>query len=151
MSVGASQSLVLERPFSPYPVQQLNLNCDWHILFNRGKVPFATWNGTLLASNFQSSSRQSNSGFVVFSPKFLSRQGWMLLVSQDTNTVFDYKGTIDTKDIGEIVGICSEENIGNIEWGYGSFPLEEYVKALERSKGELFYNHSLGMQYSKVH
>ncbi|KAI0516191.1 hypothetical protein KFK09_008863 [Dendrobium nobile] len=150
VSVGASQSLVLERPFSPYPVQQLNLNSDWHILFNRGKVPFATWSGTVLASNLQPSSRQPNSGFAIFSPKFLNRQGWMLLMSQDRNEIFDYKGTISTKNTGEIVGICSEENNGNIEWTYGSFPLEEYVKALERSKGELYYNHSLGMQYSKI-
>ncbi|XP_020596619.1 phosphoglucan phosphatase LSF1, chloroplastic isoform X2 [Phalaenopsis equestris] len=148
--IGVSQSLVLERPFSPYPVQQLYLNSDWHILFNRGKVSFASWNGTLLASNLQSSSRQSNSGFAIFSPKFLNRHGWLLWRSHDKNDGFDSKGTINTKEIGEIIGISSDENNGNIEWGYGSFPLEEYLKALERSKGELYYNHSLGMQYSKI-
>uniref|UniRef100_A0A0E0EL34 Uncharacterized protein n=1 Tax=Oryza meridionalis TaxID=40149 RepID=A0A0E0EL34_9ORYZ len=36
------------------------------------------------------------------------------------------------------------------EWAHGSFPLEEYIKALDRAKGELYYNHSLGMQYSKI-
>ncbi|KAK8933405.1 hypothetical protein KSP39_PZI015553 [Platanthera zijinensis] len=143
---GVSQSMVLERPFSPYPIQQLHLNIDYPNIFNRGKVPFATWNGTVLASNLQPSGRQINSGFAIFCPKFLNHQGWMLLLSQGRNDGSGY----EVKNNTEIVSICSEENSGDIGWSHGSFPLEEYVKALERSKGELYYNHSLGMQYSKI-
>lgn len=52
--------------------------------------------------------------------------------------------------VSEIVGLYSDEVDANAEWAHGSFPLEEYIKALDRAKGELYYNHSLGMQYSKV-
>ncbi|XP_031265313.1 phosphoglucan phosphatase LSF1, chloroplastic isoform X3 [Pistacia vera] len=69
-----SFSLVLERPFSPFPIHQLQT--DFDILFNKES--------------------------------------------------------------------------GDGEWAHGSFPLEEYIKALDRSKGELYYNHSLGMRYSKI-
>ncbi|PRQ53941.1 putative protein-tyrosine phosphatase, phosphatase LSF1 [Rosa chinensis] len=72
-----SYSLVLERPFSPFPIQQLLLMNDLDNLFNRGRVPFATWNNRVLASNLQSSAGSSgNSGFVMFSSKFLKPQGW---------------------------------------------------------------------------
>ncbi|CAM8927631.1 unnamed protein product [Rhodiola kirilowii] len=49
-----------------------------------------------------------------------------------------------------VVSLFSEEVSGDGEWAHGSFPLEEYVKALERAKDELYYNHSGGMQYSKI-
>ncbi|KAK4603672.1 hypothetical protein RGQ29_012260 [Quercus rubra] len=91
-------SLVLERPFSPFPIHQLHLMSDLDVLFNRGRVSVASWNKSILASNFQTSSEKSGDG----------------------------------------------------EWAHGNFPLEEYVKALDRSKGELYYNHSLGMRYSKI-
>ncbi|KAG0455030.1 hypothetical protein HPP92_024322 [Vanilla planifolia] len=143
-------SLVLERPFAPYPIQQLHLDIDYDILFNKGKVPFATWNVTLLASRLQPFNRHFNTGFAIFSPRFLTPPGCMLLLSQDRKEGSEFKLQNNKNHAGEVAGICSEENIGDVEWAFGSFPLEEYVKALERAKSELYYNHSLGMQYSKI-
>ncbi|KAL1538568.1 Phosphoglucan phosphatase lsf1, chloroplastic [Salvia divinorum] len=70
-------SLVLERPFAPFPIHQLHLMDDIDILF-------------------------------------------------------------------------TDEASENAEWGHGNFPLEEYAQALDRSKEELYYNHFLGMRYSKI-
>ncbi|KAL2532206.1 Phosphoglucan phosphatase LSF1 [Abeliophyllum distichum] len=146
-----SFSLVLERPFSPFPVHQLHLMNDLDILFNRGRVAIATWKKNILASNLQTSSGSSgNSGFVTFCPKFLTSQGWNYLNDQHTNGPPEMVKHAPALLFGPLVAIFSEEVAGNAEWGYGSFPLEEYVKALERSKGELYYNHSLGMRYSKI-
>ncbi|XXG83929.1 hypothetical protein AAC387_Pa10g1567 [Persea americana] len=148
-----SFSLVLERPFSPFPIQQLYLLGDYDILFNRGRVPIATWNRTVLASNLQPSfGGNGNSGFVVFSPKFLQQQGWKFLSEQNgyaDSQIQNYNNSL-AKPMNQLVGIFSEEESGDAEWAYGSFPLEEYIKALDRSKGELYYNHSLGMRYSKI-
>ncbi|XP_059451551.1 phosphoglucan phosphatase LSF1, chloroplastic isoform X4 [Corylus avellana] len=94
-----SFSLVLERPYSPYPIHQLHLSGGVDMLFNRGRVSVASWNKSILASNLRTS---------------------------------------------------SEKESGNGEWAHGNFPLEEYVRALDRSKGELYYDHSLGMRYSKI-
>lgn len=151
-----SISLVLERPVSPYPIQELYVNGDSHYLFNRGRTPFTTWNKNVLASNLEPSSEgngSSGSGFAIFSPKFLKSQGWMVL-SSDQSEFYDSQlqnnsGSL-AKRMSEIVGIFSEENSDGAEWAFGSFPLEEYIKALDRAKGELYYNHSLGMQYSKI-
>ncbi|KAJ0985849.1 hypothetical protein J5N97_004205 [Dioscorea zingiberensis] len=148
-----SFSLVLERPFTPFPIQQLRLNGDSHILFNKGRVPLATWNRTVLTSNLQSSlDGNGNTGFVIFSPKFLNSQGWMLLSSDQSgfdSLTQNNMGNL-SRTMSEIVGLFSEEESENVEWAFGSFPLEEYIKALDRAKGELYYNHSLGMQYSKI-
>ncbi|CAA3000989.1 phosphoglucan phosphatase LSF1, chloroplastic [Olea europaea subsp. europaea] len=145
-----SFSLVLERPFSPFPVHQLHLMNDLDILYNRGRVSIATWNKNLLASNLQTSSGSSgNSGFVTFCPKFLTPQGWKYLNDQDINGRPHMVKHTPVLPFSSLVAIFSEEVAENAEWGHGSFPLEEYVKALERSKGELYYNHSLGMRYSK--
>lgn len=148
-----SFSLVLERPFSPFPIQQLYLLGDYDILFNRGRVPVVTWNRTLLVSNLQSSPEgNGNSGFVVFSPKFLRQQAWKSLSEQSGHAdsqMENYTNSL-AKPLNLLVAIFSEEDSGDAEWAYGSFPLEEYIKALDRAKGELYYNHSLGMRYSKV-
>ncbi|KAJ4973492.1 hypothetical protein NE237_006666 [Protea cynaroides] len=142
-------SLVLERPFSPFPIQQLLLMSDTDVLFNRGRLPLGTWNRTILASHLQPSSESSgNSGFVTFSSKFLSSKGWKLLNDQYLD--MQKQNSFLTAPISQLVCIFSEEESGDVEWSHGSFPLEEYIKALERSKGELYYNHSLGMQYSKI-
>lgn len=116
---------------------------DNDILFNRGRVPIATWNKSIHASNLQDSSESNgNSGFVVFSQRFLTSQGWKSLNDQNKNG--------QPQVFSPPVAISAEEASENAEWGYGSFPLEEYVAALDRSKGELYYNHSLAMRYSKV-
>ncbi|PSR87578.1 Phosphoglucan phosphatase [Actinidia chinensis var. chinensis] len=145
-------NLVLERPFSPFPIQQLFLMSDLDLLYNRGRVPVATWNKTILASNLQTSSEGSgNSGFVMFSSKFLTPQGWKLNNQNGHVHPQMQKSTLSVAaPLSEIVTIFSEEESGDAEWAHGSFPLEEYTKALDRSKGELYYNHSLGMRYSKI-
>ncbi|GFS45108.1 like SEX4 1 [Actinidia rufa] len=145
-------NLVLERPFSPFPIQQLFLMSDLDLLYNRGRVPVATWNKTILVSNLQTSSEGSgNSGFVMFSSKFLTPQGWKLNNQNGHVHPQMQKSTLAVAaPLSEIVTIFSEEESGDAEWAHGSFPLEEYTKALDRSKGELYYNHSLGMRYSKI-
>lgn len=146
-----SFSLVLERPFSPFPIQQLHLMSDLDILFNRGRVPVATWNKTILASNLQTCSDcGGNSGFVTFSPKFITSQGWKFLMGQNGDVNSKMQRNILSPPISQLVCIFSEEESGDVEWAHGSFPLDEYIKALDRSKGELYYNHSLGMRYSKI-
>lgn len=146
-----SYGLILERPFSPFPIHQLFHLSDLDVLFNRGRVPFATWNKTILTSNLKKSSEGSgNVGFVVFSSKFLASPGWKLLNYQNGNAKSQPQKDLLSPSISPLVCIFSEEEPGEGEWSHGSFPLEEYVKALERSKGELYYNHSLGMRYSKV-
>ncbi|KAJ9683428.1 hypothetical protein PVL29_019140 [Vitis rotundifolia] len=146
-----SFSLILERPFSPFPIQQLHLMSDLDILFNRGRVPVATWNKTILASNLQTcSDGGGNSGFVTFSPKFITSQGWKFLMGQNGDVNLKMQRNILSPHISQLVCIFSEEESGDVEWAHGSFPLEEYIKALDRSKGELYYNHSLGMRYSKI-
>ncbi|KAI4964363.1 hypothetical protein ZWY2020_005885 [Hordeum vulgare] len=113
-------NLVLERPFAPYPIHQLHQNEDYHILFNRGRVPLPTWNSAMLASKLNKSSPgNGKSGFAIFSPRLLSSQGWVLYLVRKMDSI-------------------------------GGFSFEEYIKALDCAKGELYYNHSLGMQYSKI-
>ena len=147
-----SFSLILERPFSPFPIQQLLLFNDLDNSFNKGKVPIATWKNANLASNLQAEEPESdgNSGFVMFSPKFLSSEGWKVLNDQDGDFQSLARKNSINSPVTELVCIFSEDESGEGEWGHGNFPLEEYIKALERSKGELYYNHSLGMRYSKV-
>ncbi|PIN09075.1 hypothetical protein CDL12_18345 [Handroanthus impetiginosus] len=146
-----SCSLVLERPFFPFPIHQLYLMNDLDILFNRGRVPLATWNASLWASNLRSSSESSgNSGFVMFCPKFLTSHGWKYLTDPTKNDQLQKVRNSPVLPFSPLVAVFTEEVSEDAEWGHGSFPLEEYVKALERSEGELNYNHSLGMRYSKI-
>lgn len=145
-----SFSLVLERPFSPYPIQHLHPSAVYHTLFNKGQVAFATWNKNVLAKDLYSDSEANGkSGFAIFSAKFLQSEGWMLLSSQGSvNSLLQSHSHPLAKHAHELISTLSEEEQG--EWAYGSFPLEEYIKALDRAKGELYYNHSLGMQFSRV-
>ncbi|PHU19886.1 Phosphoglucan phosphatase LSF1, chloroplastic, partial [Capsicum chinense] len=152
-------SLVLERPFFPFPIHQLYLMNDIDILYNRGRVPIATWNKNLLASNLQTSCEGSgNSGFIVFSPKLLTLNGWNVLndgdqISQQRKDQISQQRKLNgtpSLPFSPIINIFSEKDLGDSEWAHGNFPLEEYVKALDRSKGELYYNHDLGMRYSKI-
>lgn len=147
-----SFSLVLERPFSPFPIQQLLLLNHLDVSYNKGKVAIATWNKSVFSSNLQvSRETNGNSGFVTFSPKFLSSQGWKLLNSyQNGHVQSQVQKSSLTSPLSQLVSIFSEDEPGDGEWAHGNFPLEEYIKALDRSKGELYYNHSLGMRYSKV-
>ncbi|CAO2836405.1 unnamed protein product [Amaranthus hypochondriacus] len=144
-------SLVLERPFSPFPIQELLLMNDLDILFNRGRVPVATWNKTLVASAVMGScSNNGNSGFVVFSPKFLQSKAWKVLNNENGNTHPLVQLNTYPAPLSQLICISTEEDSSDAEWTHGSFPLGEYTKAIDRSKGEIYYNHSLGMQYSKI-
>ncbi|XP_021842740.1 phosphoglucan phosphatase LSF1, chloroplastic isoform X2 [Spinacia oleracea] len=146
-----SFSLVLERPFSPFPIEEL-LSMDYlDILFNRGHVPVATWSKTLVASVLQGSNESSgNSGFVVFSSKFLVSRAWKMLTCQNGNGHPLVQVNTFPPPLTHLVCISAEEDSTDAEWAHGSFPLGEYTKAIDRSKGEIYYNHSLGMQYSKI-
>lgn len=143
-------SLVLERPFSPFPIQNLHHKSDLEIQFNRGRVPIATWNKTILTSSLRTSFEGGgNSGFIMFTPRFSTPKGWNLLINQNGQLLSRVQKNIPDQPFTQLVTIFSEEESGD-DWSHGSFPLEEYIKALDRSKGELYYNHSLGMRYSKI-
>lgn len=133
--------MILERPISPFPIHLLHKINDSEVQFNIGQVPVATWDKTLLASNLQPAVESSgNSGFCTFNSKFLAPKGTNLLGNPNEHTI-----------LNEEIKFFSDEDYDEGEWAHGSFPLEEYVKALERSKGEMYYDHSLGMRYTKVH
>uniref|UniRef100_A0A1J3ITA6 Phosphoglucan phosphatase LSF1, chloroplastic n=1 Tax=Noccaea caerulescens TaxID=107243 RepID=A0A1J3ITA6_NOCCA len=140
-----SFSLVLERPFSPFPVEYLLHLSDLDLLYNRGRVPFVTWNKNLCQGS-------GNSGYAAFSSKFFTSQGWKLLSRQSNAFQSGTQKNILSPpiSISPLVCVFSEEEPGDGDWGYGNFPLEEYIKALDRSKGELHYNHALGMRYTKI-
>eukprot|EP00257_Ricinus_communis_P019224 XP_015578149.1 phosphoglucan phosphatase LSF1, chloroplastic [Ricinus communis] len=115
-----------------------------------GRIPIATWNKTILSSNLKASEGSGNSGFITFSSKFLTSHGWKLLND-------DPKGYVDLPSqktlrspVSQFVCVFSERESGDGEWAYGNFPVEEYIKALERSEGELYYNHGLGMRFRKI-
>ncbi|KAG5570906.1 hypothetical protein H5410_060672 [Solanum commersonii] len=144
-------SLILERPSFPFPIHQLYLMDDIDIMYNRGRVPVATWNKKLLASNLRTSCEGTgNSGFVVFSPKLLTLNGWNVLSDGDQIRQQENLNGTPWLPFSPIINIFSEKDMTDSEWAHGNFPLEEYVKALDRSKGELYYNHDLGMRYSKI-
>ncbi|KAK1410124.1 hypothetical protein QVD17_36657 [Tagetes erecta] len=143
-------SLVLERPFSPFPIQQLHHKSDLDIQFNRGRVPIATWNKSILTSSLQTSSEgNGNPGFIMFTPRFSTPKGWNLLINRNGQARGRIQKNIPDEPFTQLVTIFSDQESGD-DWSHGSFPLEEYIKALDRSKGELYYDHSLGMRYSKI-
>lgn len=144
-------SLVLERPSAPFPIQPMHQLSDLDVLFNRGRMAVATWNKSILASNLEMSSEgSSTTGFAMFSTKYLTPQGRKLLDYQNGHTQLHSKKNVLSQPMNHLVCVFSEEESGDGEWAHGSFPLEEYLKALDRSKGELYYNHSHGMRYSKI-
>ncbi|GAB2284211.1 Phosphoglucan phosphatase lsf1, chloroplastic [Dionaea muscipula] len=144
-----SFSLILERPFSPFPIEELYFRDEMDLLFNKGYVPVATWSSMIISSVLKGANSGS-SGFAVFSPKFLKPKAWKLLNDQNGNGQLDIWRSTFSSPVSRLVCIFSEEEPGGTEWAHGSFPLEEYSKALDRSKGELYYNHTLGMRYSKI-
>ncbi|KAK4272102.1 hypothetical protein QN277_020701 [Acacia crassicarpa] len=80
-----------------------------------------------------------NSGFSTFNEKFLTPKGSELLGNPNEHVI-----------LNEEIKFFSDEENNEGEWAHGSFPLEEYVKALDRSKGEMYYDHSLSMRYTKI-
>lgn len=147
----SSFSFVLERPTPPFPIQLLHKTNDLEIVFNRGRVPITTWNKTLLASNLQPSIEScGNSGFLMFNSKFLKSDGSKLLGNQQQHPITHGERNFFTEQTTQLACVFTEEACGDGDWAHGSFPLEEYIKALDRSKDEMYYNHSLGMRYSKI-
>ncbi|KAJ8775112.1 hypothetical protein K2173_020116 [Erythroxylum novogranatense] len=145
-----SYSLVLERPFSPFPIHQLLNLSEVDVMFNRGRVPIATWNKSFLASNLKPSSEGNGSpGFATFSSKYLAYDGWKVFTDHNDHNQSPAPKNL-AGPVSQLICTFSEEESGEGEWAHGNFPLEEYIKALDRSKGELYYNHSLGMRYSKI-
>ncbi|CAN1182796.1 Phosphoglucan phosphatase LSF1, chloroplastic [Linum perenne] len=137
-------TLVLERPTFPFPIHLLDFSSDLGS-FNRGRVAMVTWNKSMLASHLQSNEETGSSGFAAFSWNFLTHHGWKLLN--------DRMGRVESPESRyrtQVVSLLSEDVSGDGEWAHGNFPLEEYIGALERSKDELYYDHSLGMHYTKV-
>ncbi|KAI7750362.1 hypothetical protein M8C21_014688 [Ambrosia artemisiifolia] len=123
---------------------------DLDIQFNRGRVPIATWNKSILTSSLQASSEgNGNPGFIVFTPRFSTPKGWNLLINQNGQPRGRIQKNIPDEPFTQLVTIFSDQESGD-DWSHGSFPLEEYLKALDRSRGELYYDHSLGMRYSKI-
>ncbi|KAI5430702.1 Phosphoglucan phosphatase lsf1, partial [Lathyrus oleraceus] len=148
----SSFSLVLERPASTFPIQLLhNKTNDLEIVYNRGRVPIVTWNKTLLASNLQPSGEScGSSGFSMFNSKFLNSSGSKLLGNQNQHAITHGERNSFTEQTIQLACVFTEEACGDGDWAHGSFPLEEYIKALDRSKDEMYYNHCLGMRYSKI-
>ncbi|VFQ91897.1 unnamed protein product [Cuscuta campestris] len=146
-----SCSLIFERPFSPFPIHQLYLMDVVDILFNRGRVPIVTWNKNLLASNLRTLCESSgNSGLASFSSKYLTSKGWRALDSQNETIEQNVPNNTPPIPFSPLVNIFCEKATRDAQWAHGNFPLEEYIKALDRSKGDLYYNHALGMRYSKI-
>lgn len=148
----SSFSLVLERPASTFPIQLLhNKTNDLEIVYNRGRVPVVTWNKTLLASNLQPSSDScGNSGFSTFNSKFLNSNGSKLLSNQNQHAITHGERNSLTEQTIQLACVFTDEASRDGDWAHGSFPLEEYIQALDRAKDEMYYNHSLGMRYSKI-
>ena len=113
----------------------------------------------MLASGLQTrAAEHGNTGFGLYSSKFLKPKGWKALSSFINNGAFGSQihmnsssRVMPVQPSDEIVALFTEEEfMEGMEWSYGSFPVDEYMNALTRAEGELCYNHSLGMRYTKV-
>lgn len=152
-------NLVLERPVFPFPIQQFPLTKYPEATYNRGRVPIVTWDKNILASGLQTrSGEHGNTGFSLFSSKFLKPKGWKALSSFINNGAVGSQVHMNSSSrvmpvqpSDEIVALFTEkESMEGVEWSYGNFPVDQYMNALSRAEGELCYNHSLGMRYTKV-
>lgn len=151
--------LVLERPASPVNIQSLLGSREPS--FNCGRVAFATWNENNLATDVEifgdDAKAEGNSGFSVFSSKFLRPKGLKLLArctvkaKLQNGVAEDMANGYGRKEKSEIITYFSDdESEGEVEWTHGDFSIEEYTNALKRAEKDLCYNHSLGMQYTKI-
>ncbi len=60
-------------------------------------------------------------------------------------------GDFQVEDRNEVVASATAEDFdGEIQWTDGPFMSEEYEAALARSQGDLTYNATSGISYSKV-
>lgn len=143
--ISGNCSLVFERPFVPFPVHKLFIVDDIDVTFNRGRIPVVTWNSSVHLQKWS-----GNSGFAVFCPKFVTSKGWKYLKDQYKNGDAKISWNGPSLPFSPLVSIFTDGAPEDAEWGHGSFPLDEYVKALGRSEEDPYYNHSLGMSYSKV-
>ncbi|KAH9330058.1 hypothetical protein KI387_002166, partial [Taxus chinensis] len=154
-----SVNLVLERPVFPFPIQRFPLKNNPEATYNRGRVPIVTWDENMLTPGLQPEAGvHGHAGFVLYSSKFLKPKGWKTLANFTSNgapvSKVEMKSSsklMPVQPSDEIVAFFTEEeSIEGVEWTYGSFPVDEYVNALNRAEGELSYNHFLGMRYTKV-
>eukprot|EP00249_Psilotum_nudum_P004252 c17796_g1_i1 orf=370-2274(-) len=162
-------SLVLERPVPPLLVQSL-VSRSTEYSFNCGHVAIATWQFNILTSDLQpsrsDSKKEGKVGFSVYTSKFLQPRGLKALarLSRVMHEDINYKDNVNARAANtysvtsllevdmpcEVIASFSDEPGGKVEWTHGDFPIEEYNCSLERAKGDLSYNHSLGMQYTKI-
>lgn len=158
-----SVSLVLERPAVPVHIRPLV--GDRETFFNCGRVAFATWNGKNLVVDpvvsGNDAENEGNAGFSVFSLRFLRPRGLKALAKSGVKAKHE-NGTVDVKTNGyggnaktelshEVVTYFSDEASNEeVEWTYGNFPIEEYRSAVRRAEKDLCYNHSMGMQCTKI-
>lgn len=152
-------NLILERPVFPFPIQHFPLTKNPEATYNRGRVPVVTWDKNKLTPCLQpESGLNGQAGFVSYSSKFLQPKGWKTLARLTSNESPASKVQMSSSSkwmpvqpSDEIVALFTEEeSMDGSEWTYGSFPVDEYVNALKRAEGELSYNHSLGMRYTKI-
>ena len=153
-------SLVLERPSSPADIQ--SISGVHEAPFNIGKVSFVTWNGDYSTSdseNFRTDVKNEGKvGLLTFSSRFLRSNGLKTLAkcrafTKEKNGYFQgmengYKGHESSSDV--LACFSDEEMNANVEWSHGDFSLEDYTMAVKRAEKDLCYNHSLGMQVTKV-
>lgn len=155
-----SVSLVLERPASPACIHPLL--GDGGGPFNCGRFGFATWNGEYLTADREmfgtDAKNEGKVGLSVFSSGFLRSKGLKAL-AKSRDTTKQENGQVEGTGKGhggktlshEVVTYFSDEEMdGDVEWTHGNFSLEDYTIALKRAEQDLCYNHSLGMQFTKI-
>ncbi|KAI5078415.1 hypothetical protein GOP47_0006086 [Adiantum capillus-veneris] len=155
-----SVSLVLERPATPARIHPLLGKGGPS--FNCGRVGLVTWNGENVAIDPElfgtDVKHEGKSGFLMFSSRFLRSRGFKALVKWKIVQNYmngpmegsknGYGGKLPTYEV--VNYFSDEETDGEVEWTHGNFSLEDYTSALKRSEKDLSYNHSLGMQVTKI-
>eukprot|EP00250_Pteridium_aquilinum_P014980 c22313_g2_i1 orf=278-2104(-) len=155
-----SVSLVFERPTSPARIHPLL--GDGGPFFNCGRVAFATWNGRYVTPDPEvfgtDAENEGRIGFSMFSARFLRSEGlkvlakWKISANHTTGHAKGARNGYSEKVLSnDVVTYFSEEETdGEVEWTHGNFPLEDYTLALKRAEKDLCYNHSLGIQITKI-
>lgn len=152
--------MVLQRPTSPARIHPLL--GDGGPFFNCGRVAFATWNGSYVTTDPElfgtDAKNEGKIGLSMFSSRFLRSKGLKALAKcktlgnhtseQANGSRNRYAGKAFSNEV--VTYFSDEETDGDVEWTHGNFSLENYTLALKRSEKDLSYNHSLGMQFTKV-
>ncbi|KAL2620982.1 hypothetical protein R1flu_001187 [Riccia fluitans] len=155
-------SLVLER--SPPVCRSTFTNSE--APFNVGRVAVTTWNNSNLIEPYQPSVKPHGGyvGFATFSSRYVLPKELHRLArfkpdetqwNQGSYTHFgrmSRESGYGDEETYEVIGSFSDEDMsdGETEWTHGSYNEEEYLSALERSEGDLIYNPSRGIKYTKI-